>query len=642
MGSTNPSKRHAEKKIETELGSIDLAKKPSRQWKLLDFISLTMMAGIVILFLLIFTSLGDSLAASGQLYLDHEESAAAQLQLAGAKTSSSVKSDFTGSTVSSSFWEQVENGQLVEFCSDRYVDHMPCHDPKRAVKLSRERNFYKERHCPPAAEKLNCLIPSPPQYQRPIPWPESLRKIWYGNIPHTEVVQSKSSRHWVKKEGQYFVFPVDETNFPDGVGTYVQQLAQYIPFDTGAVRTALDIGCGDASFGAYLLSKDVLTMSFAPRDSRKPQVQFALERGIPAFVGAMGTLRLPFPSFSYDLVHCSRCLLYFTANNGSYFMEVDRLLRGGGFFVFSVALELQPFQKTCLEELQELVTQRLCYTQVEVGDSTVIWQKPMNSSCHSHQHEQPAICPKENDADKAWYVPLDYCITRPTAFDDLGEGMNPILPKWPERLEKVPLRLIMSNHESEQFKSDIHTWKSILDYYKKTLHLKIGSPEFRNIMDMNSGYGGFAANLVSEPVWVMNVVPAFGVPNTLHAIFDRGLIGVLHDWCEPFSTYPRTYDLIHVSNLMQSTAQRCSLAEVGLEMDRILRPGGMVVVRDTEEMIHRISKIATALHWTFEVANMEPEGVYHLVARKHFRKQKSYLQIVEFQKFKRGASKLVS
>jgi hypothetical protein len=89
MGSTNPSKRHAEKKIETELGSIDLAKKPSRQWKLLDFISLTMMAGIVILFLLIFTSLGDSLAASGQLYLDHEESAAAQLQLAGAKTSSS-------------------------------------------------------------------------------------------------------------------------------------------------------------------------------------------------------------------------------------------------------------------------------------------------------------------------------------------------------------------------------------------------------------------------------------------------------------------------------------------------------------------------------------------------------------------------
>jgi hypothetical protein len=57
--------------------------------------------------------------------------------------------------------------------------------------------------------------------------------------------------------------------------------------------------------------------------------------------------------------------------------------------------------------------------------------------------------------------------------------MNPILPKWPERLEKAPLRLIkMSNHESEQFESDIHTWKSILDYYKKVNATHLGHPDF--------------------------------------------------------------------------------------------------------------------------------------------------------------------
>ncbi|KAF5791293.1 putative S-adenosyl-L-methionine-dependent methyltransferase [Helianthus annuus] len=28
--------------------------------------------------------------------------------------------------------------------------------------------------------------------------------------------------------------------------------------------------------------------------------------------------------------------------------------------------------------------------------------------------------------------------------------------------------------------------------------------------------------------------------------FMIGLIGVYHDWCEPFSSYPRTYDFIHV------------------------------------------------------------------------------------------------
>jgi len=41
-------------------------KPPGQQWKLLDVISFAMMAALVILFLLIFTSLGDSLAAAGQ------------------------------------------------------------------------------------------------------------------------------------------------------------------------------------------------------------------------------------------------------------------------------------------------------------------------------------------------------------------------------------------------------------------------------------------------------------------------------------------------------------------------------------------------------------------------------------------------
>lgn len=68
-----------------------------------------------------------------------------------------------------------------------------------------------------------------------------------------------------------------------------------------------------ASFGGYLLSEDILALSFAPRDSHKAQIQFALERGVPAFVAMLGTRRLPFPAFSFDLMHCSRCLIPFTA-----------------------------------------------------------------------------------------------------------------------------------------------------------------------------------------------------------------------------------------------------------------------------------------------------------------------------------------
>lgn len=68
-----------------------------------------------------------------------------------------------------------------------------------------------------------------------------------------------------------------------------------------------------------MLAEDIITVSFAPRDSHKAQIQFALERGIPAFVAMLGTRRLPFSAFSFDLVHCSRCLIPFTAYSKFYY-----------------------------------------------------------------------------------------------------------------------------------------------------------------------------------------------------------------------------------------------------------------------------------------------------------------------------------
>ena len=48
-------------------------------------------------------------------------------------------------------------------------------------------------------------------------------------------------------------------------------------------------------------------MSLAPKDEHEAQVQFALERGIPAISAVMGTQRLPFPGIVFDVVHCARC-----------------------------------------------------------------------------------------------------------------------------------------------------------------------------------------------------------------------------------------------------------------------------------------------------------------------------------------------
>lgn len=65
----------------------------------------------------------------------------------------------------------------------------------------------------------------------------------------------------------------------------------------------------------------------------------------------------------------------------------------------------------------------------------------------------------------------------------------------------------------------------------------------------------FAAALIERPLWVMNVVP-IDVPDTLPVIFDRGLIGIYHDWCESLNTYPRTYDLLHSIYLLKNLFQR--------------------------------------------------------------------------------------
>lgn len=54
-----------------------------------------------------------------------------------------------------------------------------------------------------------------------------------------------------------------------------------------------------------------------------------------------------------------------------------------------------------------------------------------------------------------------------------------------------------------------------------------------NFVTLSLNMDRFAAALVDIQVdcWVMNVVPVSGF-NTLPVIYDRGLIGVRHDWYE--------------------------------------------------------------------------------------------------------------
>uniref|UniRef100_A0A803QT14 Methyltransferase n=1 Tax=Cannabis sativa TaxID=3483 RepID=A0A803QT14_CANSA len=95
----------------------------------------------------------------------------------------------------------------------------------------------------------------------------------------------------------------------------------------------------------------------------------------------------------------------------------------------------------------------------------------------------------------------------------------------------------------------------------------------------------------------MNVVP-IDMPDTLSIIYDRGLVGVYHDWCESFNTYPRTYDLLHSSYLLGNLTRRCDMVEIVAEIDRILRPGGYLLVQDTTDTIKKLKPILESLHWS--------------------------------------------
>ena len=72
-------------------------------------------------------------------------------------------------------------------------------------------------------------------------------------------------------------------------------------------------------------------------------------------------------------------------------------------------------------------------------------------------------------------------------------------------------------------------WNSRVAQYWKLMKSEIQKYSFRNVMDMNANLGGFAASLRKKDVWVMNVVP-FMESGKLKIIYDRGLIGTIHNW----------------------------------------------------------------------------------------------------------------
>ncbi|XP_050229057.1 probable methyltransferase PMT7 [Mercurialis annua] len=517
----------------------------------------------------------------------------------------------------------------MNICPLKFNEYIPCHDIKYisgllpTLDLSRREEL--ERHCPSLEKRLFCLVPPPEDYKLPIKWPTSRDYVWRSNVNHTHLAEVKGGQNWVHEQDQLWWFPGGGTHFKHGAEEYIQRLGNMTTDETGDLRSAgvvqvLDVGCGVASFSAYLLALDIQTMSIAPKDGHENQIQFALERGIGAMISAIATKQLPYPSNSFEMVHCSRCRVDWHENNGILMQEVDRLLRNNGYFVYSAppAYRKDKDYPQIWDKLVNL-TSAMCWKLIARKVQTAIWVKQDNEQCLMQNAEKKLIniCDTPlDDMKPSWNTPLRNCIQRRSSQANAKK-----LPPRPERLSLYSESLSRIGVSEEDFSSDAIFWQNQVRNYWKLMNAS--DTDIRNIMDMNAFVGGFSMALNTLPVWVMNVVP-MSANNTLSAIYDRGLLGIYHDWCESFSTYPRTYDLLHADHLFghyRNHGEGCLLEDIMLEMDRIIRPKGFIIIRDEESVTLRIRELAPSFLWEVEshsLENKEKRLETVLICRKKF------------------------
>lgn len=516
----------------------------------------------------------------------------------------------------------------VNVCPLEYNEYIPCHDITYITSilknLDTSRREDLESHCPLPEKRLFCLVPPPIDYKIPIKWPISRDYIWHSNVNHSHLAEVKGGQNWVHEKGKLWWFPGGGTHFKHGASEYIERLGNMTTDETGDLRTAgvvqvLDVGCGVASFSAYLLPLDIQTMSFAPKDGHENQIQFALERGISAMISVLATKQLPLPRNSFEMVHCSRCRVDWHENEGILLKEIDRLLRPNGYFVYSAPPAYRKDKNYPLiwEKLMNLTT-ALCWKLISQQVQTAIWLKPDNESCRLQNAEKNllTICEPEDDSMPSWKTPLRNCLRLNTEQSYIQK-----LPPRPDRLSVYSKSLEKIGVTPENFDLNARFWQEQVQQYWRLIGAN--KMEIRNVMDMNAYYGGFSVALSTLPMWVMNIVPATMI-NSLSAIYDRGLIGAFHDWCEPFSTYPRTYDLLHAFHLFshyRDNGDGCLIEDIMLEMDRILRPRGFVVIRDDDSIISRIRELAPKFLWEVTAHNLENEDKKMeplLICRKKF------------------------
>lgn len=509
----------------------------------------------------------------------------------------------------------------IPLCNKERENFVPCYNVSRNLLWGFKDGDEFDRHCGVSSDGQNCLIRPPYNYKAPLSWPAGRDIIWSANVKITKdqflSSGSMTKRLMLLEENQIAFHSEDGVVF-DGVKDYSRQIAEMIglasdsEFLQAGVHTILDIGCGFGSFGAHLLSLKLMAVCMAAYESTGSQVQLSMERGLPAVIGNFISKQLPFPSFSYDMVHCAQCGIIWENKDGMFLIEVDRLLKPGGYFVLTSPTNR--VQGGSLRRI-EVFTQNLCWNLLAQQEETFVWQKTADAQCYSSKPGAIATCEEEREI-QSYYQPLASCIS-----GTVSQRWIPIQNRsssFPLNSTEVEIHGVLH----EEYLENLDYWKSVLRNYWSLLtplifsdHPKRPGEEdplppynmIRNVLDMNAHYGGLNAAFLEarKSVWVMNVVP-IRERNTLPLITDQGFVGVFHDWCEPFPTYPRTYDMLHANGLLSHLeSEGCSFTDLLFEMDRILRPEGWVVLSDKLGPIEKARMLATEIRWEARVIDLQ-------------------------------------
>ncbi|CAN7124889.1 unnamed protein product [Brassica rapa subsp. narinosa] len=533
---------------------------------------------------------------------------------------------------------------LKEFplCAKERESYVPCYNSTENLLAGLQEGDVLDRHCEFQREKERCVVRPPRDYKIPLRWPLGRDIIWNGNVKITKDQFLSSgtvtTRLMLLEENQIAFHSEDGLIF-DGVKDYARQIAEMIglgsdtEFAQAGVRTVLDIGCGFGSFGAHLVSLNLMPICIAEYEATGSQVQLALERGLPAMIGSFFSKQFPYPALSFDMVHCAQCgITWDIKADAMLLLEVDRVLKPGGYFVLTSPTNKAQgnspdTKKTSISTRVNELSKRICWSLIGQQDETFLWQKTTDSNCYSSRSQDSIPLCKDGDS-VPYYHPLVPCISGTTS------------KRWiPIQNRTTSAELEIHGLKPEEFLEDTQTWRTSLKNYWSLLTPLIFSdhpkrpgdedplPPFnmiRNVMDMNARFGNLNSALLDhgKSAWVMNVVPV-NARNTLPLILDRGFAGVLHDWCEPFPTYPRTYDMLHANELLTHvSSERCSLMDLFLEMDRILRPEGWVVISDKVGVIEMARALATRVRWEARVIDLQDGSDQRLlVCQKPFLKK---------------------